>query len=46
MDKKPQIAGQILTKLEPMVAKIVEKGNSRHSFAQQVLLDYVECQAT
>jgi len=45
MEKKPQIAATILTKLEPMVAKIVDKGNSRHSFVQAVLLDYVECQA-
>lgn len=45
MEKKPQIAATILTKLEPMVAKIVDKGNSRHSFCQQVMLDYVECQA-
>ena len=29
-----------------MVSKMVEKGNSRHSFVQAVLLDYVECQAT
>ena len=27
MEKKPQIAGNILTKLEPMVSKLVEKGN-------------------
>ena len=25
---------------------MVDKGNSRHSFCQAVLLDYVECQAT
>ena len=45
MEKKPQIAANILTKMEPMVQKLVEKGNSRHSFVQAVLLDYVECQA-
>lgn len=27
MEKKPQIAANILTKLEPMVVKLVEKGN-------------------
>jgi len=27
MMKKPQIAANILTKLEPMVAKMIEKGN-------------------
>jgi hypothetical protein len=27
MTKKPQIAANILTKLEPMVAKMIEKGN-------------------
>ena len=43
MEKKPQIAGNILTKLEPMVSKLVEKGNQRHTFVQAVLLDYVEC---
>jgi len=45
MEKKPTLGATILTKLEQMVAKIVDKGNSRHSFCQQVLLDYVECQA-
>ena len=45
MEKKPQIANNILTKMEPMVQKLVEKGNSRHSFVQAVLMDYVECQA-
>lgn len=45
MEKKPQIAANILTKMDPMVQKLVEKGNSRHSFVQAVLLDYVECQA-
>ena len=45
MEKKPQIAANILTKMEPMGQKLVEKGNSRHSFVQAVLLDYVECQA-
>lgn len=43
MQKKPQIASNILTKLEPMVNKLVEKGNQRHSFVQAILLDYVEC---
>ena len=28
-----------------MVQKLIEKGNSRHSFVQAVLLDYVEAQA-
>ena len=27
MEKKPQVAVNILTKLEPMVQKLVEKGN-------------------
>ena len=43
MEAKPQIAGNILTKMEPIVQKLVEKGNQRHSYVQMVLLDYVEC---
>ena len=35
-----------MTKLEPMVQKLVQKGNQRHSFVQAILLDYVETQAT
>ena len=31
MEKKPQIAGTILTKMEPMVQKLIDKGNQRHS---------------
>lgn len=44
MKQKPQIASNILTKLEPMVAKLIEKGNQRHSFVQAIMLDYVQCQ--
>ena len=44
MKAKPQIAGNILTKLEPTVQKLIDKGNQRHSMVQAVLLDYVECQ--
>ena len=43
MEKKPQIAGTILTKMEPMVQKLIDKGNQRHSMVQAILLDYVEC---
>ena len=42
MQKKPQIASTILTKMEPMVQKLIEKGNQRHTFVQAILLDYVE----
>ena len=45
MQQKPQIASNILTKMEPMVQKLVDKGNQRHTFVQAILLDYVECQA-
>ena len=36
----------ILTKLEPMVQKIIDKGNQRHTLIQAVMLDYVNCMAT
>ena len=45
MQKKPQIASNILTKMESMVQKLIEKGNQRHTYVQAILLDYVECQA-
>ena len=32
MKQKPQIASSILTKMEPMVQKLVDKGNQRHTF--------------
>ena len=31
--------------MEPMVQKLVEKGNQRHTYVQAILNDYVECQA-
>jgi len=43
MEQKPQIGASILTKMEPMVVKLVEKGNQRHTFVQAILLGYIEC---
>lgn len=42
--KKPQLADQILEKIESIVQKLVEKGMSRHSIVQAIICDYVMCQ--
>ena len=43
-EKKPQLADQILEKIESIVQKLVEKGMSRHSIVQAIICDYVLCQ--
>lgn len=43
-EKKPQLADQILEKIEGIVQKLVEKGMSRHSIVQAIIADYLLCQ--
>jgi len=43
-EKKPQLADQILEKIENIVQKLVEKGMSRHSIVQAIISDYLLCQ--
>jgi hypothetical protein len=42
-EKKPQLADQILEKIEGIVQKLVEKGMSRHSIVQAIIADYLLC---
>jgi DNA-binding protein H-NS len=44
MEAKPQLAEQILDKIENIVQKLVEKGMSRHSIVQAIIHDYIICQ--
>ena len=44
IEAKPQLADNLMKRLEPMVSKLVEKGHSRHSIVQSAMLDYLECQ--
>ena len=44
LQKKPQLAEQVLLKVENMVQKLVEKGMSRHSIVQAIIADYVQSQ--
>jgi len=44
IESKPQLGKDILAKLEPTVTKVVEKGLTRHSIVQAILVDYLECQ--
>lgn len=43
-ESKPHLAEQILTKIESIVQKLVEKGMSRHSIVQAIICDYILCQ--
>ena len=40
-DQKPQLAEQVLHKIEEIVQKLVEKGMSRHSLVQAIILEYL-----
>ena len=44
LTSKPYIKEGLLKRLEPTIQKLVEKGNIRHTFAQSVLIDYIDCQ--
>ena len=44
MEAKPQLAEQILDKIENIVQKLVEKGMSRHSIVQAIIHYYIICQ--
>jgi len=41
---KPNLAQNILDKMEGLVMKLVHKGLTRHSIVQAILKDYLECQ--
>ena len=43
VEAKPQIGENIMKRIEPMVSKLVEKGHTRHTIVQSMLLDYIEC---
>jgi hypothetical protein len=43
LTSKPYIKEGLLKRLEPTIQKLVEKGNIRHTFAQSVLIDYIDC---
>ena len=44
MELKPQLAAGILDKIEPVIVKLIEKGQTRHTIVQAILADYVECE--
>ena len=44
VEQKPNLAGGILEKLEPVVTKLVHKGHTRHSIVQAILKDYLSVQ--
>jgi hypothetical protein len=46
MEEKPQLSGGILEKLDPIVQKLIEKGQTRHTIVQAILLDYIECETS
>lgn len=45
VETKPQLAEQVLSKVEITVQKLIEKGMSRHSLVQAIVCDYVRAQA-
>lgn len=46
MQLKPQLTKDILDKVEPVIIKLVEKGQTRHTIVQAILGDYVECETS
>jgi hypothetical protein len=44
MDAKPQLANGILDRVEPVILKLIEKGQTRHTVVQAILADFVECE--
>lgn len=44
LEKKPNLKDTILTKLEKVATKLVEKGLTRHTLVQAILKDYLETQ--
>lgn len=44
LSSKPQLAEQVLGKIEVTVQKLIEKGMSRHSIVQAIVCDYVRAQ--
>lgn len=44
MELKPQLCGGILEKIDPVIQKLLEKGQTRHTIVQAILADYIECE--
>ena len=42
LEKKPQLADQIIHKLEKVAQKVVEKGLIRHTLVQAILFDFFQ----
>jgi hypothetical protein len=42
LESKPQLKETILTKLEKVATKLVEKGLTRHTLVQAILKDFIE----
>lgn len=42
LEEKPQLRETVLTKLEKVAVKLVEKGLTRHTIVQAILKDYIE----
>lgn len=43
LEQKPNLREGIVEKLDGVIQKLVEKGLSRHSIVQAIILDYVNC---
>ena len=41
IESKPQLAENLMEKLENIVQKLVEKGLSRHTLVQAIICDYI-----
>jgi hypothetical protein len=44
MEQKPQLVSGLLEKIEPVIVKLIEKGQTRHTIVQAILADYLECE--
>lgn len=42
LEEKPNLRETILTKLEKVAMKLVEKGLTRHTLVQAIIKDYIE----
>jgi len=46
MEAKPQLVAGLLDKIEPVIVKLIEKGQTRHTIVQAILADYLECETS
>ena len=42
LEQKPNLRDTILSKLEKVAAKLVQKGLTRHTIVQAIMKDYIE----